>query len=143
MTLAPIAGFIGTDIHIQTTETSTLARFRVGSTDRYRNAQGNWVERETFWVTCQAWGNLATRIHQEVKKGDGVLLLGRWEQSNYEQDGQKKSARFVTVEHIGLDMAIPSKTSQQQTPAETAHTTPKTSEKPAEPATNAEVENPL
>lgn len=138
MTLAPIAGFIGTDIQMQDTETSTVARFRVGSTDRYRNAQGEWVERETFWVTCQAWGNLARRIHREVKKGDGVLVLGRWEQSNYEQDGQKKSARFVTVEHIGLNMAIPDRTERQAAPP-----TQPPAQQEAAPAANAEVENPL
>lgn len=142
MTLAPIAGFIGTDIQIQVTETSTLARFRVGSTDRYRNAQGNWVEQETFWVTCQAWGKLADRIQHEAQKGDGVLLLGRWEQSTYERDGQKKTARFVTVEHFGLDMAIPSRAERQGAVlSEVSQTQP--TEQAATMESNCEVENPL
>lgn len=131
MTLAPFAGFVGNELQVQETTNSALIRFRLGITDRYRNAQGEFVERETFWVTCQAWGHLARRIGQEVTKGDAVLILGRWEQSNYEKDGEKKTARFVTVEHLGLDMAVPQKKQQNDAAA------------PAAPAGNAEVENPL
>lgn len=136
MPLAPFAGFIGTDIQVQTTENTVIARFRVGVGDRYRDAQGQWVERETFWVTCQAWGNLARRIYHEAKKGDGVLILGRWEQYNYEKDGAQKSARFVTVEHFGLDLAIPPREERQVAPENRSHAEPVT------PA-NVEVENPL
>lgn len=123
MFLAPIAGFIGGDIKYQELDSGKkIARFRLGSNDRYRNHNGEFVERETVWVTCQAWGDLAERIYQEFSKGTPVVALGRWEQSNYEKDGVQKSTRFITVENIGRDLAVPSR----------MHTKPTTTEEPAQ-----------
>lgn len=115
MLLAPFSGFIGGEIkHQQLDGGKQVVRFRLAANDRYRDAQGNFQERETVWITCQAWNELAARIVDEFTSGTPVVLLGRWEQSNYVVDGVNKSTRFVTVEHIGEDLAIPTKRGEQQ-----------------------------
>lgn len=139
MFLAPIAGFIGGEIKYQQLDGGKkIARFRLGSNDRYRNSNGEFVERETVWVTCQAWGDLAERIYNDLGKGSPVVALGRWEQSNYEKDGAQKSTRFITIENIGLDLAVPARK-----PAPQPTVAPAASE-PAQTTTNEDTkENPL
>ena len=45
-----------------------VARFRLAVTESHRNANNEWVN-DTQWFTLVAWGKLADRVENNVKKG--------------------------------------------------------------------------
>lgn len=59
-----------------------VARFNLAVSDNYKNAEGEWVNT-TQWLTIVAWGNVADRVENNVKKGvqiaiDGSLHINEW-----------------------------------------------------------------
>ena len=72
---------------------STLARFSVATTERYKNKQGERVD-DTQWHNVVVWGNLAEIAEQYLQKGKEVALEGKLVHRSYEdKDGNK---RYVT-----------------------------------------------
>ena len=72
---------------------STLARFSVATTERYKNKQGERVD-DTQWHNVVVWGNLAEIAEQYLQKGKEVALEGKLVHRRYEdKDGNQ---RYVT-----------------------------------------------
>ncbi|AOZ72396.1 hypothetical protein BK816_03045 [Boudabousia tangfeifanii] len=81
-------------------------RFRLAVTESYRDAQGEWKQRETQWMTVKAWGSLAQNVFASLKKGDPVVVMGRSALESWtNSDGQERSALVVTASSAGLDLA--------------------------------------
>lgn len=60
-------------------------------------------EKTTFIdVTC--WQSLAENVAESVDKGDRVIVAGRLEQENWEQDGAKRSKIVLVAESIGVEL---------------------------------------
>ena len=71
------------------TNGSTLARFSVATTERYKNKQGEWVD-DTQWHNVVVWGNLAAIAEKYLQKGKEVALEGKLTHRNYEdKDGNQ------------------------------------------------------
>lgn len=136
---ASFAGFLAAPPETRLTETGrTLTRFRVGVNDQFRDATGEFKDRPTIWVNCQAWGNLAEAIRDaHFPTGTAVVCTGEWRQNDWtdKATGEARSTRFVEVEHLGADLAVRRK-SQPAAPAAAQPVTPET------PAAEDEV-NPL
>lgn len=77
---ASFAGFLAAPPETRITETGrTLTRFRVGVNDQFRDATGEFKDRPTIWVNCQAWGNLAEAIRDAYfPTGAAVVCTGEW-----------------------------------------------------------------
>lgn len=107
---ASFAGFLAASPETRITETGrTLTRFRVGVNDQFRDATGEFKDRPTVWVNCQAWGNLAEAIRDACfPTGTAVVCTGEWRQNDWtdQSTGEKRSTRFVEVEHLGADLAV-------------------------------------
>ncbi len=59
-----------------------VARFNLAVPENYKNAEGEWVNT-TQWISIVAWGNVAERVENKVKKGlqiaiDGSLHINEW-----------------------------------------------------------------
>ena len=78
-------------------------RFRVAVTPTYRTDQG-WNNAETIWFTAKAWGRLAANLSHSVRKGDAVLLTGRFSQESWESDGRKHETNVITLQAAGHDL---------------------------------------
>ena len=78
-------------------------RFRVAVTPTYRTDQG-WNNAETIWFTAKAWGQLAANLSHSVRKGDAVLLTGRFSQESWESDGRKHETNVITLQAAGHDL---------------------------------------
>lgn len=82
------------------------ASFRVATPDRYRDAEGNWVDRGPHWFTVKVWGNTALNCLDSLHKGDPVIATGRLQQEEWTgQDGEKRSAMVLTANAVGMDLS--------------------------------------
>ncbi len=78
-------------------------RFRVAVTPTYRTDQG-WNNAETIWFTAKAWGQLAANLSHSLRKGDAVLLTGRFSQESWENNGRKHETNVITLQAAGHDL---------------------------------------
>lgn len=107
---ASFGGFLAAPPETRTTENGhLLTRFRVGISDKFRDATGTFVDLPTIWVNCQAWRGAAEAIRDaNFPTGAAVVIIGQWRQTEWvdQTTGEKRSTRFVEVEHIGPDLTI-------------------------------------
>ena len=79
-----------------------VARFRLAVTESHRNANNEWVN-DTQWFTLVAWGKLADRVENNVKKGLQVAVEGTLHNNEWTDDkGQRRSNIEVWVNDLFL-----------------------------------------
>lgn len=107
---ASFSGFLAAAPETRITESGKpLTRFRVGVSDTFRDGSGQFVERPTIWVNCQAWNDTAKAIRDaDFTTGAAVVVIGQWRQSEWvdQSTGEKRSTRFVDVSNMGPDITI-------------------------------------
>jgi single-strand DNA-binding protein len=86
-----LIGHLGIDPEVKVVENGNkVARFRMATTESYKNKNGNWQD-ETTWHSIVAWESLAERIEQQLTKGAYILLEGKLNNRNYvDSKGDKK-----------------------------------------------------
>jgi len=78
-----------------------VCSFSLALNRSYKGSDGNWQEA-TDYVDVVAWGPLGERVAQYVTKGRPVLVTGRLQSRQWEQDGQKRSK----LEVVALDVTF-------------------------------------
>jgi len=119
-TAITVSGNLVTDPDLgHTQEGVAVARFRVASTSRYRNSQGQWADGETLFITCTAWRGLAeSLVNAQLKKGALVIVVGRLRQTSYQgSDGSAVTAFEITVTDMGESVRA---AARQEVSADTA-----------------------
>lgn len=102
-----LIGNVGNSPEIKNTESGKkLARFRLATSDQYRNAQGEKVT-ETTWHNIIAWGKLAELAEKYLEKGTEVAIEGRLTNRTYEKDGHKNYISEVQVNELLLLNNLP------------------------------------
>jgi len=67
-----------------------VTQFTVAVNRNYKDSSGEWKE-ETEWFRVVAWGPLAERTAEYLRKGRKVYVEGRLQTRSWEgQDGQKR-----------------------------------------------------
>jgi single-strand DNA-binding protein len=86
-----IIGNLGRDPEMRYTPSGqAVTQFTVATNRRYRDQQGEWQE-ETEWFRVVAWGPLAERTAERLRKGNKVYVEGRIQTRQWEdQTGQKR-----------------------------------------------------
>lgn len=70
-----------------------------------RKKEGDkWVNGDTLWKTCEAWGKTAENVAASFKKGDTVIVVGEERADSFEKDGEKIVRDKVRVDSIGLSV---------------------------------------
>lgn len=97
-----LIGHLGAAPEIKTTENGRmLAKMNVATSERYRNAKGDWVT-DTQWHHVVAWGKSAERA-QGIEKGAQVFIEGRLEHRDYVgNDGQKKYITEIVAQEFAV-----------------------------------------
>jgi single-strand DNA-binding protein len=87
---AMIIGNLGRDPEMRYTPNGqAVTQFTVAVNRNYKDAAGEWKE-ETEWFRVVAWGPLAERTAEYLRKGRKVYVEGRLQTRNWEgQDGLK------------------------------------------------------
>jgi single-strand DNA-binding protein len=80
-----------------------VARFRVASTPRFRDAStGEWKDGDSLFLTCNVWRQAAENVAESLQRGMRVIVSGRLRQRNYEtQQGEKRTVFEVEVDDVG------------------------------------------
>lgn len=77
----------------------SVTSFSLALNRSYKDKDGNWQEA-TDYVDVVAWGPLGERVAQYVTKGRPVLVSGRLQSRQWEQDGQKRSKLEVVASDV-------------------------------------------
>jgi single-strand DNA-binding protein len=88
---AMIIGNLGRDPEMRYTPSGqAVTQFTVAVNRNFKGADGAWQE-ETEWFRVVAWGPLAERTAEYLRKGRKVFVEGRLQTRQWEgQDGQKR-----------------------------------------------------
>lgn len=82
-----------------------VANFRMASTPRrFDREQGKWVDGHTLWVTVTAWRNLAEGVEASIRKGQPVIVTGRYQTRTYEVGETTRIAHELEAISVGHDL---------------------------------------
>ena len=102
---AMIIGNLGKDPEMRYTQGGqAVTQFTVAVNRNYKDSSGEWKE-ETEWFRVVAWGPLAERSAEYLRKGRKVFVEGRLQTRTWEgQDGQKHyTTELIANDVKGLD----------------------------------------
>lgn len=113
-----LIGHLGADPEIKTLDKgTTLAHIRVATSERFKNAKGEWQD-DTQWHYCTLWEGLATKAQEYLKKGSYVMIQGRLIYRNYDDaQGVKK---YVTEIRVNNFLILDKKPTSESTSTTTA-----------------------
>lgn len=77
----------------------SVCSFSLALNRSFKGSDGNWQEA-TDYVDIVAWGPLGERVAQYVTKGRPVLVSGRLQSRQWEQDGQKRNKLEVVANDV-------------------------------------------
>jgi single-strand DNA-binding protein len=90
-----LLGNVGKDPEIRSTPGGTMvASFTLATTDRQKDAQGNWQDK-TEWHNLKAFNRTAEIIRDYVKKGSKLYIEGKITTNSWE-DKETKAKRYRT-----------------------------------------------
>jgi single-strand DNA-binding protein len=100
---AHFRGNLGGDPETYQAGAQTVTRFRAAE---YQSRRDDTAEQEPVWVAVEVWGDQGERCADLLRKGDPVLISGRWMTQSWEaDDGTKRSKTFVRAFAVGPDLS--------------------------------------
>src|ERR1700689_4166122 len=85
-----LLGNVGKDPEMRSTGGGTLvANFTLATSDRQKDAQGNWQDR-TEWHNLVAFKRTAEIVHDYVKKGSKLYIEGKIQTRSWEEKNTKE-----------------------------------------------------
>jgi len=103
-----LIGFVAREPNLRTTKDGRqVADVRVGATTRiYDRAEDEWRDGETCYYTVNCWRRLAGHVRASLRKGDPVMVKGRFRTHTY-QDKQNRIRTEVEIvaDTIGHDLS--------------------------------------
>lgn len=86
-----------------TPQGKAVVTLSVGDTPRnFDRASGQWVDGVTDWVKVVAWEGLAENVAASLKKGDKVVVLGRYVAEKYpdKTTGEERTTRKLVADEV-------------------------------------------
>jgi single-strand DNA-binding protein len=99
-----LLGNVGKDPEIKSTGGGTMvANFTLATSDRQKDAQGNWQDR-TEWHNLVAFTRLAEIVRDYVKKGSKLFVEGKIQTRSWDdkESGQKRYRTEIIVNDLSL-----------------------------------------
>lgn len=93
-----LMGRLTADPELKQTQGGTAVTSFTLAVDRKYTKEGQ--EKQTDFITCQAWRSTAEFICKYFAKGSAMLLCGELQTRSWEQDGQKRYATEVVVSEV-------------------------------------------
>jgi len=111
-------GRLGKDPEFKVTSNGTgICNMSVAVTARKKDGD-NWVDAGTTWYRVTQFGKEAEATTEALRKGDKVVVVGKFSISEYEKDGVK-----IQVPEINAEVVAPvvkpldiKRTSREETP---------------------------
>ena len=98
-----LIGHLGADPEIRyTRDGSAVASFRIATTEKWRNKDGEQQER-TEWHNVTIFGKLAEVVEQYVKKGDPLYIEGKLTTDKWQdRDGNDRYTTKVVANQMQM-----------------------------------------
>jgi len=99
-----LLGNVGKDPEIRSTGGGTMvANFTLATSDRQKDAQGNWQDR-TEWHNLVAFQRTAEIVRDYVKKGSKLYIEGKIQTRSWDdkESGQKRYRTEIVVNDLSL-----------------------------------------
>jgi single-strand DNA-binding protein len=103
-----LVGFVAMEPSLRVTKDGHhVADVRVGTASRMLDKQtGEWVDGETSFYTVTCWRRLADHAKASLRKGDPVLVKGRFRTSSYEdKTGRLRTEVEIVADTVGHDLS--------------------------------------
>ncbi len=105
-----LRGFVTAEPKLwQPTPTHTpVTEIRVGSTPRRLNrATGEWEDGDTSYYTVKCWRRLAVNVKSSLRKGDMVIIRGKFVTRTWVDDQQRTRMQMqVEADSVGHDLSF-------------------------------------
>ena len=95
-----VIGHLGKDSTVNTVNGKSVINFSVAHSEKYKDAQGNQVEK-TIWVECAYWTD-RTAVAPYLKKGTQVYAEGQPEVRTWESNGKNGASLTMRVSSVQL-----------------------------------------
>jgi single-strand DNA-binding protein len=102
-----LVGFVAREPHLRETKSGRhVADLRVGTTTRIIDkATGQWADGETSYYTVNCWRKLADHVKASLRKGDPVVVKGRFRTNSYEDKTGRLHAEIeIVADTVGHDL---------------------------------------
>jgi single-strand DNA-binding protein len=101
-----VSGNVGSTpaLHLNAAKNLQWTTFRMASTRRYVNENGDWTDGATLWFTVKAWRAAAANVVESLHKGIPVVVTGRLEVDEWTgPEGQQRTGLMIVATAIGVD----------------------------------------
>ena len=97
-----LLGNLGNDPELRQYDTGANLRFRLATTETWRDKATGELKDRTEWHNVTLWGKRAEALARILTKGDRIMVEGRMETRSYEADGTTKYITEVRVRDVHL-----------------------------------------
>ncbi len=113
MNSVTLIGRLGQDPETMEVGSSTVTKFSLATSERWKDKDGNLQER-TDWHNCEAWGKTGEVVQQYVQKGHRLAVTGSVRYDKYEKDGENRTATKIKVLNVELIQSRETQSSQDE-----------------------------
>lgn len=107
-------GYASSEPEIRDAQGRKCATFRVGMTEKYKDAAGQYQEK-TEWVNVVTWGRTADVVEKIVTKGATVYVEGKIQTRQWEdRQGNKRQVTEINASNVQVDRPRGNKSSERQ-----------------------------
>jgi single-strand DNA-binding protein len=102
-----LVGFVAREPNLRETKDGRhVTDVRVGTTSRVKDvATGEWRDGETSYYNVSCWRRLADHVKASLRKGDPVMIKGRFKTRSYEdKTGRLRTEVEITADAVGHDL---------------------------------------
>jgi single-strand DNA-binding protein len=104
-----LVGFVAREPRLRETKSGRhVADLRVGTTTRIIDKEtGQWADGETSYYTVNCWRRLADHVKASLRKGDPVVVKGRFRTNSYEdKTGRLRAEIEIVADTVGHDLNL-------------------------------------
>jgi single-strand DNA-binding protein len=81
---------------------AAVANFTVAVNRRFKGQSGQWEDKLDGFFRCNCWREMAENVAESLQKGTRVVVTGRLQQRNWEDnDGNKRRDFEIQVDEVG------------------------------------------
>jgi single-strand DNA-binding protein len=103
-----LVGYVAQDPSLRPTKTGKLVtNVRIGVTPRQQDrVTREWHDAETSYYTVTCWERLAEHVKASLRKGDPVIVKGKFKTNTYEdKTGQPRTVIDIVADTVGHDLS--------------------------------------
>jgi single-strand DNA-binding protein len=101
-----VGNVVDTPRRRQTKNGFEVTNFRVASTSRrFDREQEKFVDNSTLYVNVTCWRQMGVNVDESIRKGQPVLVYGRYYMREYKVEEQLRSAYELEAVAVGHDLA--------------------------------------